>query len=76
MTVDTIIQAPERAPLSPAEVTIDDGFDIDAYLGDIEKRLLLRALERTAGNRTEAAKLLGTTFRSLRYRLRKYDIGD
>ena len=59
-----------------APVEIGEGFEIDEYLGAIEKRLLLRALEQAGGTRTEAAKLLGTTFRSLRYRLRKYGIGE
>ena len=38
-------------------------------------RALEQALERTGGNKTEAAKLLALTFRSLRYRLAKYGIG-
>ncbi|MBX3270069.1 MAG: sigma-54-dependent Fis family transcriptional regulator [Sandaracinaceae bacterium] len=66
--------AEDRAP-DPGAVAIGPGFDIDAYLGAIEKRILLRALDEAGGVRTEAAKLLGTTFRSLRYRLAKYDIG-
>jgi two-component system response regulator PilR (NtrC family) len=53
-----------------------DGLDLDTVLGDIEKNLLLQALERTGGNRTNAAKLLRTSFRSLRYRLAKYGLGD
>src|SRR5204862_33472 len=43
---------------------------------EIEKRALLAALEKTNGVRKDAAKLLGTTFRSLRYRLAKYGHGD
>jgi two-component system response regulator PilR (NtrC family) len=57
-------------------VDLDAGFDLDAYLGAIERRLVLRALDRANGNRTEAAKLLGMTFRSFRYRIAKYDLGD
>ncbi len=56
----------------PGSVELGEGFDIDAYLGSIEKKILSRALEQSGGVRTEAAKLLGTTFRSLRYRLSKY----
>ena len=63
--------APAAAVALPAE-----GLDLDAYLGEIERRLLLQALERAGGVRTNAAKLLGTTFRSLRYRLAKYGLGD
>jgi two-component system response regulator PilR (NtrC family) len=36
---------------------------------------LTAALESTNGNKTEAAKLLGMTFRSFRYKLTKYNLG-
>ncbi len=49
----------------------EDGCDLDAVLAEAERRLILQALERTGGVRTQAAKLLGLTFRSLRYRLGK-----
>jgi two-component system response regulator PilR (NtrC family) len=47
---------------------------LDEIVGEIEKNFLLKALERTGGNKTEAAKLLKISFRSLRYRLEKYGI--
>ncbi len=50
------------------------GLAIDDVLGELERRLLLQALERTQGHRTEAAKLLRITFRSLRYRLKKHGL--
>ncbi len=50
----------------------ETGCDLDGVLGEVERRLLLEALERTGGVRKEAAKLLGITFRSLRYRLGKH----
>lgn len=62
-------------PTTPA-ARIGEGFNLDAHLAAIERAFLLEALERTGGNRTEAAKLLGTTFRSFRYRLAKYGLGD
>jgi two-component system, NtrC family, response regulator PilR len=45
-------------------------------LGEVERRLLLQALERSGGVRTQAAKLLNVTLRSLRYRLQKHGLGD
>ena len=45
-------------------------------LEDIEKRCLLQALEKTGGNRTRAARLLGVTRRTLGYRLRKHGLED
>ncbi len=41
------------------------------YLEDIEKREILKALDKTNNNKTAAAKLLGVSFRTLRYRLAK-----
>ncbi len=72
---DLAYGAPDATPSLP-EVALGEGFDIDAYLGEIERSLLMEALEKAKGVRTEAAKLLGTTFRSFRYRLAKYDLGD
>ena len=54
----------------------DQGFDIDSHLADLERRILIAALDKAHGVRTDAAKLLGTTFRSMRYRLAKYGLGD
>jgi len=62
--------APGEAEL-PAE-----GLDLQARLDAIERGILEQALARAGGVRTEAARLLGLTFRSLRYRLAKYGIGD
>jgi two-component system response regulator PilR (NtrC family) len=52
-----------------------EGCRLDDVLGEVERRLLVDALERTGGIRTAAAKLLGITFRSLRYRLAKQGLG-
>ncbi len=51
---------------------------LDDVLGEMERRLLLQALDRSQGVRKAAAKLLGITFRSLRYRLEKHgiDVGE
>lgn len=44
---------------------------MDEYLSEIEKEIILGALESVRWNKTLAAKELGVTFRSLRYRLQK-----
>jgi two-component system response regulator PilR (NtrC family) len=53
-----------------------EGCELDAVLGEIERRFILEALERTGGVRKTAAKLLGITFRSLRYRLEKHGLAQ
>jgi two-component system response regulator PilR (NtrC family) len=45
------------------------------YLDAVERDAILRALERTRHNRTAAAKLLGISFRALRYRMQRLGIG-
>lgn len=44
------------------------------YLERIEKEAIVQALEKTRYNRTAAAKLLGITFRALRYRMERLGI--
>ena len=72
------LPAPLRGAGGPTASVVEEipetGLDLDAYLGDIEKGILLKALERTGGVRKKAAELLGITFRSIRYRLAKFGI--
>ncbi len=49
-------------------------FPLPAYLDRVEKQALLEALEQTGFNRTAAAKLLGLTFRTIRYRMDRLGI--
>ncbi|MBD3647333.1 MAG: sigma-54-dependent Fis family transcriptional regulator, partial [Pseudomonadales bacterium] len=47
---------------------------LESYLEDIEKNVIIEALEATRWNKTAAAKKLGITFRALRYRLKKLNL--
>jgi two-component system response regulator PilR (NtrC family) len=58
--------------LLPAEIP-EEGLNLEDLLANAERAFLLKALEKTGGVKTEAAKLLGLTFRSFRHRLQKYD---
>ncbi len=49
---------------------------LDDYLLDVEKEILCHTLEQVRWNKTLAAKKLGITFRSLRYRLQKLGLDD
>ncbi|MCB1836701.1 MAG: sigma-54-dependent Fis family transcriptional regulator [Alcanivoracaceae bacterium] len=55
-----------------------DDMPLEEFLQEIEREEILKALDATHWNRTAAAKRLGMTFRSLRYRLQKLslDPGD
>jgi two-component system response regulator PilR (NtrC family) len=48
--------------------------NLQDYLDKVEREALLKALEQTRHNKTAAARLLGVTFRSLRYRLERLGI--
>lgn len=47
---------------------------IQDYLDQIERKIIEQALQQTRYNRTQAAKLLGISFRSMRYRMERLDI--
>jgi two-component system response regulator PilR (NtrC family) len=48
--------------------------NLQDYLDKVEREALVKALEQTRHNKTAAARLLGVTFRSLRYRLERLGI--
>lgn len=48
--------------------------DAGVFLGEVERNLIRQALEKTAGNKSRAARLLGLTRDTLNYRIRKYSI--
>lgn len=52
----------------------EDGFDLAQVIEKIERDYLMKALARTNGVKTEAARVLNLSFRSLRHRLYKYGI--
>jgi len=64
---------------APGEETHDlaapsSKWPLQEYLDRVEKEAILEALERTRFNRTAAAKLLGITFRAMRYRMERLGI--
>jgi two-component system response regulator AtoC len=54
----------------------DDEISIKKVTQEIEITLINRALERTNGNRTQAAKLLEISHRALLYKIKEYGLGD
>jgi two-component system response regulator PilR (NtrC family) len=66
----------EDLQLKPAPVEAADikGLPLEDYLATIEKQAIVEALEKTRYNRTAAAKVLGITFRQLRYRMERLGI--
>ena len=60
-----------------ADVQLSDGFllpEEGINLDDLEKKLIMQALKKAAGNKTLAAKLLGLSYDSLRYQIKKFNL--
>jgi two-component system response regulator PilR (NtrC family) len=66
--------APE--PAAPPPPLADDALpsNLPDYLSQVERDIILRALNQTQFNRTQAASLLGISVRQLRYQMQKLDI--
>ncbi len=79
ITIDDLLHRDElRNDLKldhPAKQSFDPDKNLEVslsdYLEDIEKRAIINALTKANNNKTAAAKLLGVSFRTLRYRLAK-----
>jgi two-component system response regulator PilR (NtrC family) len=72
--VDLDLNAPEDRP--DLEGAAERGGALPEYLDGLERRAIQDALAKTAFNRTAAAKLLGITFRQLRYRMQRLGIRE
>lgn len=75
-TDDIHISACPTAASSQATPSLGDIGSLEDYLDNIERNAITQALEETRWNKTAAAKRLGLTFRSLRYRLKKLGLDD
>jgi len=63
-----------RANHQDEESSVTDGGPLGTQLEEIERDAIVKALEQTRYNKTAAAKLLGISFRALRYRIKKLGI--
>jgi len=52
----------------------NEGIDLEKMVEDLERTLLVKALDKTKGIKKKAAELLHINFRSMRYRLEKYGL--
>ena len=66
----------EREEPEPAARIPREGVHLDRLMEEYERSLILEALRPAGGVKKKAAKLLGISFRSLRYRLEKLGIDD
>ena len=71
---DLQLTPPAASDDVPSAVSANGKYPLQDYLDRVEKDAILEALEKTRFNRTAAAKLLGITFRSMRYRMERLGI--
>jgi len=63
-----------RAERGEAPAAVATATDLGGQIDDVQRQAIVDALEKTRYNKTAAAKLLGLTFRQLRYRIKKLNI--
>ena len=67
--------APAPKTAAPASDALPEaGFDLEAHVKEIERGYIAQALERAGGVQVKAAELLGMSFRSFRYYVKKYNL--
>ncbi|MGB7293139.1 MAG: sigma-54 dependent transcriptional regulator [Thermodesulfobacteriota bacterium] len=71
---ETLLNLVDGKDLVALETDNYSKMGLDSVLNDVEKRLIDNALKASNGNKTEAAKRLSISLRSLRYRLSKHEI--
>jgi two-component system response regulator PilR (NtrC family) len=65
---------PLRATAGAVESLPESGFDLEAHVKQIERGYIAEALKRAGGVQVKAAELLGMSFRSFRYYVKKYNL--
>ncbi len=63
-----------RAGTQPVDGLPASGFDLEAHVKEIEMNYIAEALKRAGGVQVKAAELLGMSFRSFRYYVKKYNL--
>jgi two-component system response regulator PilR (NtrC family) len=63
-----------RTGVAPVDGLPDSGFDLEAHVKEIEMGYIAEALKRAGGVQVKAAELLGMSFRSFRYYVKKYNL--
>ena len=70
----TEIQQAQEPSAPASSVTLpEDGVDLDAYIASIERQLIERSLERTGGNKGQAARLLSLKRTTLVEKLKRLE---
>ena len=69
------LQPAERSPLVPSMTIPDEGVNFSSIMSQMERDLILQCLEKTGGNKRQAAKLLNLSRTTLIDKLQRLGIG-
>ncbi len=70
---------PEASTIPVRQMCVDipaEGLDIEKTIAEFERVMIAEAMKKSGGVKKKAAELLGLSFRSMRYKLTKYDIPE
>jgi len=67
-------EPPKAVGTAPLDGLPASGFDLEAHVQEIERGYIAEALRKAGGVQVKAAELLGMTFRSFRYYVKKYNL--
>ena len=74
----SVASAPASAPATNGtpspQLMPEKGFDLEQHVQHLEREYIAEALRRSNGVKVKAAELLGMSFRSFRYYMKKYDL--
>jgi two-component system response regulator PilR (NtrC family) len=76
-TASAVAPAPATGAATPeslSNVLPEKGFDLEQHVQHLEREYIAEALRRSGGVKVKAAELLGMSFRSFRYYMKKYDL--
>ncbi len=69
-----VATATAAAPAAASNALPDQGFDLEQHVQHLEREYIAEALRRSGGVKVKAAELLGMSFRSFRYYMKKYNL--
>jgi two-component system response regulator PilR (NtrC family) len=64
----------KAAPARASAIIPESGFDLEEHVQQVEREFIAQALQKTGGVQVKAADLLGMSFRSFRYYMKKYNL--
>lgn len=71
---DRAFDMPIKPSTQSTPIELTDGFNLSSHMEDIERALLVQAIEQTSGDRPQMSRILGLERNTLRYKLNKHKL--